>query len=426
MSENVNVSNCSKGSGKVSKAELKAQLLAQLAKLELEEEEISNEAMIAKHPVGETSKLAMVNIESGKEGVTSSSDIGAVSATIADIPKGQNFLQGEVRISHTQENQLRTSDNDSWAIVIDDFLEATCNSKLTRKSYRKHVNAFKTFVKGVNQPKQLKKEHYKAYADSIENSEYAQNTIRSYLIPICSFGSFIQRRYEYQYDASDIIKLDKKVRTKKDIVDQDDIETLLDMATSKKQEFLAFLYFGALRLMECCKIKYKDLSLVELECNEMEKKFQSKQRPIKRSGKIYYKPPLQEYELHVSIIGKGNRKRTVRIGARGMVYLKHLAMVDEKKKEQYVFTGRDGISAIGHRTAQKWVKDLCTKLNIMIDEFTGKSKVTPHMLRHTAASHAMHKGADLMTVSEFLGHASVQTTEIYLHPDKKKSASSFL
>ena len=424
MSENIDISNCTK-----------AQLLAQLAKLELKEnpekadKETSKEAMMARHPVGETSVLAMVNIESGKEGATSSAHMAPMSAIMADIPEIKNFMRREVRTSHTEEDELRTSDPDSWAMVIEDFVEATGNSNLTRKKYRKHINSFKTFVKDVNQPKQLKKKHYKDYADTIENSELALNTIRSYLIPIKSFGTFIQRRYDYQYNAAMIINLDKKVQTKHNIIDKQDMETLLDMTIGKKQEFVAFLYFGALRLMECCKIKYKDLSLVEIEYSEMEKNLQllkSKQLVKHKSGTVYYKPPVQEHELHVSIVGKGNRKRTVRIGARGMVYLKHLAMADEKKKEQYVFTGRDGISSTGHRTAQKWVKDLCTKFNILIDESTGISKVTPHMFRHTAASHALHKGADLMTVSEFLGHASVQTTEIYLHPDKKKSASSFL
>ena len=72
MSENINISNCTK-----------AQLLAQLAKLELEEKadkgkrETSKEAMMAKHPVGKTSKLAMVNIESGKECATSISHMAA-------------------------------------------------------------------------------------------------------------------------------------------------------------------------------------------------------------------------------------------------------------------------------------------------------------------------------------------------------------
>ena len=415
MSETIDISTCTK-----------AQLLAQLAKLELE---TSKEAMIARHPLEETSSLAMSNIESGKECATSIAHMAAVSATIADIPEMKNFLRREVRTSDTEENQLRTSDPDSWDTLIEDFIEVTGNSKLTRKRYRKHINTFKTFVKNVNQPKQLKKEHYKAYADSIENSEYAQNTIRSYLIPVKSFGTFIQRRYTYQYNAADIIKLDSKVRTKHEIVDKDDMNTLLDMATSKKQEFFAFLYFGGMRLMECCKLKYKDLAMVEREYTETEKNLhllQSKHAIHNKNGTRFYKAPPLEHELHVSIIGKGNRKRVVRIGARGMVYLKHLAMVDEKKKDQYIFTGRDGISAIGHRTGQYWLKNMCTKLHILIDENTGKSRVTPHMLRHTAASHALHKGADLMTVSEFLGHASVQTTEIYLHPDKKKSASSFL
>ena len=149
MSENIDISNCTK-----------AQLLAQLARLELKDNtETSKDAMSARHPVEKTSKLAMVNIHSGKEGATSSAHMAPVSATIADIPEIKNFMRREVRTSHTEEDELRTSNSDSWAMVIEDFIEATGNSNLTRKRYRKHINSFKTFVKDVNQPKQLKKEH---------------------------------------------------------------------------------------------------------------------------------------------------------------------------------------------------------------------------------------------------------------------------
>ena len=57
---------------------------------------------------------------------------------------------------------------------------------------------------------------------------------------------------------------------------------------------------------------------------------------------------------------------------------KNAMIYDEKKKEQYVFTGRDGISAIGQRPAQKWVKDLCTKFNILIDYQTSSSTLDLH------------------------------------------------
>ena len=57
--------------------------------------------------------------------------------------------------------------------------------------------------------------------------------------------------------------------------------------------------YGDLR-MECCKIKYKDLSLVEIEYSEMEKNLQllkSKRLVKHKSGTVYYKPPVQEHEL---------------------------------------------------------------------------------------------------------------------------------
>ncbi len=114
----------------------------------------------------------------------------------------------------------------------------------------------------------------------------------------------------------------------------------------------------------------------------------------------------------VRVTGKGNKTRIVPVGVQALTALK--AWLDAralitKKDESALFVGKSG-RRLGQRAVEARVKHWSAKLGL-------SSKVHPHMLRHSFASHVLQSSGDLRAVQEMLGHASISTTQVYTQLD---------
>ena len=111
--------------------------------------------------------------------------------------------------------------------------------------------------------------------------------------------------------------------------------------------------------------------------------------------------------------GKGNKQRVVPLGRPAVQALQ--AYLDEGRSKTptgHVFLSKSGRS-LTRIVLWALVKKYCRRAGL-------SRMVSPHTLRHSFATHLLAGGADLRTVQELLGHASIQTTQHYTHVDRER------
>jgi integrase/recombinase XerD len=116
--------------------------------------------------------------------------------------------------------------------------------------------------------------------------------------------------------------------------------------------------------------------------------------------------------------GKGSKQRVVPVGRpaiealRAYLGAQRSQLVKVAGDVPWVFVSRGG-RALNREMLWVIVKKYVRRTGL-------NSRVSPHTLRHSFATHLLSGGADLRTVQELLGHASIQTTQIYTHVDRER------
>ena len=219
------------------------------------------------------------------------------------------------------------------------------------------------------------------YLSYLDKNNYEKSTIVRKITSIKLFHKYLNEKYNIP-DIS--TKIDKpRVRRKlPNILTIEEVDNLLNIQLSNAYDFrnkamLELMYSSGLRVSELVELKIKDIDL--------------------DNG-------------YVKCFGKGSKERIVPIGELAVDYLK-----------KYIYEYRDSMKK-GYYTENVFLNNHGKKISrqgffLIIKEIAKEKKIekniTPHMLRHSFATHLLNNGADLRTIQEMLGHSSITTTQIY-------------
>lgn len=120
---------------------------------------------------------------------------------------------------------------------------------------------------------------------------------------------------------------------------------------------------------------------------------------------------INKYDRTIKILGKGNKERIVAYGEYAQeildIYLNDGRCELNKKNSDYLF-----LNHLGGNLTERGVRYI---LNNIIKQTSLNKNISPHMIRHSFATHLLNEGCDLLTVQQLLGHSSISATQVYTH-----------
>ena len=264
------------------------------------------------------------------------------------------------------------------------YLEYQKNySKHTIMSYREDIEEFLQYINSEN-IKMLKitYDEIRFYLMYLNKKKDVNSTISRKISALRSFYKFLQNNSKIENNPFTLINLPKKEKKLPRFFFYNELEELFNTPKlntplgQRDRLILEMLYATGVRVSELVNIKISDIS----------------------------------GDRTIKILGKGNKERIVRYGEYCEEILK-LYLSDGHYKlndsSEYLFLNNNG----GQLT-DRGVRYLLDKI---IDKTTIEKKISPHMLRHSFATHLLNEGCDILTVQELLGHESSTATSIYTH-----------
>ncbi|SCY99454.1 integrase/recombinase XerC [Flavobacterium anhuiense] len=263
--------------------------------------------------------------------------------------------------------------------------------------------------------------------------KYSPHTVGAYLNDIVSFESFVKESFEQE--SIDLVNYSQVRSWIVFLVDQN----ISNVSINRKMASLKAFYKFLLRSKQIevnPMLKHKSLKtpkVVQIPFSEKELKdlLDVMEAPVgfeeirdRLIVEMFYVTGMRRAELihlmvrnvdrssnTIKVLGKRNKERIIPIlpiiGGQIDSYIKERGGLESLVDSDYFFVSKKGL-----KLSESFVYRL---INSYFSRVSEKVKKSPHVLRHTFATHLLNNGADLNSVKELLGHSSLASTQVYTH-----------
>lgn len=266
-------------------------------------------------------------------------------------------------------------------------------------AYQKDLEQFQEFLKlsfGMEDLESAGHGEIRAWIVDLVEGGLSATTVNRKMATLRSFYKFLLRSGEISKDPTYKLKALKTPKKLPEFVQETSMEKILneidygqDFDGQRDKMVMEFLYLTGVRLAELLAIKWQDIDL---------------------QGQT------------VKVYGKRKKERiiplTVSLGKNIISYRKVF-------EETFLNVNESDYFIVNNSRKQAYPMKIYRIVRKYLDLFAQTSKRSPHLLRHTFATHLLNKGADLNAVKDLLGHANLAATQVYTHNSMEKLKAVF-
>ncbi len=268
----------------------------------------------------------------------------------------------------------------------------------TLKSYQNDLTQFRQFIKGIDASTELHQviyPHIRAWIVELVEDKISARSINRKMASLKAFYKFLLVREMCITNPTQKLKSLKTEKKLPQFVGESEMVKLLDQIPfpegfigRRDKMIFEMLYGTGIRLSELINLEIDDVNF---------------------------------YDSTIKVLGKRNKERIIPIP--DSVIIKVREYIDIRK--EHFSNNVCKLLVVTDKCEKSYPMMIDRIVNLYLNLVTTSDKKSPHVLRHTFATHLLNKGANLNAVKELLGHANLAATQVYTHNSIEKLKRTF-